>query len=238
MAMSAALAAAVFVKAFGVTFLGQPRSGAVSRTQEVDRLSLAAMALLAALCLLAGILPGLLIDGLFQPVTTSMIGAGMPAQDGGFLSIVPIAESRSSYNGLLVFLFIAISAALSAAAIHRFASRALRRAPAWGCGYPQLGPAVQYTSSSFAQPLRRVFGAFAFRAREKVYMPPPGDPAPARFKVELHDLAWDAFYRPITSALDYAAGKLNHLQFLTIRRYLTLVFVYLVILLLVLALWS
>ncbi len=41
LAMSAALAAAVFVKAFGVAFLGRPRSEAVMRTHEVDRFSLA-----------------------------------------------------------------------------------------------------------------------------------------------------------------------------------------------------
>src|SRR5690606_36014072 len=142
------------------------------------------MALLAALCLLAGILPGLVIDGLLKPVTIALTGDSMPAQmPGRLLSIVPVAESRSSYNGMLVFLFIALSAAVSAAVVHRFASRKLRRGPAWGCGYPQLGAAVQYSSASFAQPLRRVFGRFAFRAREHVDMPPPGATAPARFRI-------------------------------------------------------
>src|SRR6185436_19399945 len=98
--------------------------------------SLAAMFLLAALCLIAGILPGLFIDAL-APVVQSLVGARMPVQRGvEWLSIVPIAESRSSYNGLLVFVFMAISGALAAVAIHRFASAKLRRAPAWDCGYP------------------------------------------------------------------------------------------------------
>jgi len=88
----------------------------------------------------------------------------MPAQAGvPWLSIVPIAESRSSYNGLLVFLFITSSAWLAAYAIHRLASRAVRRAPAWGCGFPDPGLATQYSAGSFAQPIRRVFGAYAFR---------------------------------------------------------------------------
>jgi hypothetical protein len=38
--------------------------------------------------------------------------------------------------------------------------------------------------------------------------------------------------------VEYAADRLNHLQFLTIRRYLSLVFTTLVTLLLVLAIWS
>lgn len=129
LALSAALAAACFVKAFGITFLGRPRTAVVERAHEVDRYSLAAMFILAALCLLAGILPGLVIDGL-SPVTLSLIGNRMPVQMAQpWLSIVPIAESRSSYNGLLVFLFIAASASVAAVVIHRFASHALRRAP-------------------------------------------------------------------------------------------------------------
>jgi hydrogenase-4 component B len=165
LALSAALAAACFVKAFGITFLGRPRSAAVEQAREVDRYSLAAMFILAALCLLAGILPGLVIDGL-SPVTLSLIGNRMPVQMAQpWLSIVPIAESRSSYNGLLVFVFIAVSASLAAFVIHRFASQALRRGPAWGCGFPDVTPAAQYTAVSFAQPIRRVFGTFAFRAR-------------------------------------------------------------------------
>ena len=237
LALSAALAAACFVKAFGITFLGRPRSAAVEQAQEVDRYSLAAMFVLAALCLLAGILPGLIIDGL-SPVTLSLIGNRMPVQMAQpWLSIVPIAESRSSYNGLLVFVFIAISASLAAFVIHRFASHALRRGPAWGCGFPDVTPAAQYTAVSFAQPIRRVFGTFAFRARERVEMPPPGATVPARLTVEIHDVIWETFYQPIAGAVGFATERLNHLQFLTIRRYLTLVFLYLVTLLLVLALW-
>lgn len=236
LALSAALAAACFVKAFGITFLGRPRSATVEQAREVDRYSLAAMFTLAALCLLAGILPGLVIDGI-SPVTLALIGSRMPVQMAqSWLSIVPIAESRSSYNGLLVFVFIAISASLAAFVIHRFASHALRRGPPWGCGFPDVTPAAQYTAISFAQPIRRVFG-FVFRARENVEMPPPGATGPARLKVEMHDVVWEIFYQPITGAIDFATERLNHLQFLTIRRYLTLVFLYLVILLLVLALW-
>jgi hypothetical protein len=45
-------------------------------------------------------------------------------------------------------------------------------------------------------------------------------------------------YAPIAGAIGFAADRLNHLQFLTIRRYLSLVFATLVTLLLVLAIWS
>ena len=238
LALSAALAAACFVKAYGVTFLGRPRTHAAEAAKETDRFSLAAMIVLSVFCLLVGILPGLFIDAL-APVSLSLIGAHMPPQVGAqWLSIVPIAASRSSYNGLLVFMFMVISGTLAATAIHRLASDRLRRAPAWDCGYPDLSPMTQYTAASFAQPIRRVFGTMVFRAREHAEMPPPGDVRAARLDVEISDLIWDALYAPIASGIGLAADRLNRLQFLTIRQFLSLVFSALVILLLVLAIWS
>ena len=238
LALSAALAAACFVKAFGVTFLGRPRTPVAANAHETDRASIAAMFAFALLCLLAGILPGLFIDGL-APVTQALVGARMPAQTALlWLSIVPIAESRSSYNGLLVFAFIALSTLLTVEIIHRFASRAVRRGPAWDCGFPDPSPATQYTADSFAQPIRRVFGAVVFRASERVDMPPPGDARPAHLSVIVRDLVWEAFYAPIAGLVAGSAERLNRLQFLTIRQYLSLVFVALVSLLLVVSIWS
>jgi hydrogenase-4 component B len=238
LALSAALAAACFVKAFGVTFLGRPRTPAAADARETDSNSLAAMFALAALCLVAGILPGIFIDAL-APVTHALLGVSMPHQSGlDWLTIVPIAESRSSYNGLLVFIFVTLSGSIAAFAIHRLASDKLRRGPAWDCGYPDPSPATQYTASSFAQPIRRVYGTTVFCAREIAEMPPPGSTTPARLTVELRDLIWDALYAPVAGAIGFATERINILQFLTIRRYLSLVFAALVFLLLVLAIWS
>ena len=237
LALSAALAAACFVKAYGVTFLGRPRSPASATATETDRFSLTAMFGLAALCLFAGILPGFVIDAL-APVSQALIGSRMPIQASDpWLSIVPITASRSSYDGLLVFVFIGLAGLTAAWTIHRFASRAFRRSAAWDCGMPDPSPLTQYTAASFAQPIRRVYGALAFRARESVDMPPPGDARPAALRVSLHDLVWDWCYAPIEGSIATTAGRLNQLQFLTIRKYLSLVFALLVVLLLVLAVW-
>ncbi len=238
LALAAALVAACFVKAFGVAFLGRPRSKAAETAGEVDRISLSAMFILAALCLLAGILPGPVIDAL-APVAAEMTGGRLPVQaDMPWLSIVPISQSRGSYNGLLVMAFITICASLAVYFIHRLASRALRRGPAWGCGFTDPTPAAQYSGASFAQPIRRVFGTMLFHARDHVDMPAPGDTRPARLRIELHDLVWEGIYAPLAGAVRLSADRLNRLQFLTIRRYLSLVFGTLVTLLLVLAIWS
>jgi NADH:ubiquinone oxidoreductase subunit 5 (subunit L)/multisubunit Na+/H+ antiporter MnhA subunit len=236
--LAAALAAACYLRAFGIAFLGRPRSPAAAGAHETDRWSLAALGALAFCCLLAGILPGFVIDAL-APAVSQLTDAAMPAQRAvAWLSIVPVAEARSSYNGLLVFCFAVVSTALAVLMIHRLASHAVRRGAPWDCGFPDANPATQYTASGLAQPLRRVFGPYVFRARESVDMPPPGELRPARFELRLVDLVWDGCYLPLAALVRRIADLSNGLQFLTVRRYLGFVFLSLVSLLLVLALWG
>ncbi len=238
LALAAALSAACFVRAFGIAFLGRPRSPEAANAHETDMASRASMFVLLALCLAAGLLPGLLIDAI-GPVVAGEIGRSMPSQASiSGWSIVPVAESRSSYNGLLVFIFIVVSTLATIQFIHRFASNALRRAPPWDCGFPNSDPATQYTADSFAQPVRRVFGETVFLSRDNVEMPPPGDPRPARLTVTIRDPIWEAAYAPLSNLVSRAAEQLNHLQFLSIRRYLSLVFGALIILLLGVAIWT
>ncbi len=236
LALAAVLTAACFVKLFGIAFLGRARSEAAREVREIDRFSRAAMLGLAAISLLVGIFPGVLVDVL-APVMREMFGARLAAQTPlPWLSLIPVAASRSSYNGLLVFLFIAFSTAATILAVHRFASRSARRAPAWDCGFPDASAITQYSGASFAQPIRRVFAATLFGARETVTLPPPGDMAPARIEKTLPDPIWDRLYAPFERLIGRLADFLNPLQFLTIRRYLVFVFLALVSLLLALAL--
>ena len=238
LALAAAFAAACFVRAFGATYLGRARTAAAAQAHEADRWSLAAILLCSTLCLLAGLFPGAVIDWL-QPAVGALVAGQMPLQANvPWLSIVPISASRSSYNGLLLFGFVAAAACLAAVTVHRFASRAVRKAPFWDCGYPGLGVVAQYSATSLAQPIRRVFATVAFAAREQVEMPPPGDTRPAVLRRFLRDPVWDSIYAPIARAVGISATILNHIQFLTIRHYLGFVFVTLVVLLVVLALWG
>ena len=237
LALSVALAAACFVRVFGIAFLGRPRGPAAAEARETDRFSLGVMLALAAACLLAGILPGFVIDAM-APAVQNVLGGHMPQQSSvAWLSLVPISKARSSYNGLLVFVFITASASFAAYIIHLLASKAVRRAPAWGCGFADASPLTQYSAGSFSQPIRRVFGTLLFRACEQVDMPPPGDMRPARLTVHLEDVVWDYFYAPLGEGIRVVTDRLNVLQFLTIRRYLSLVFAALVVLLLVVAIW-
>jgi formate hydrogenlyase subunit 3/multisubunit Na+/H+ antiporter MnhD subunit len=238
LALAAALAAACFVRAFGIVHLGRPRSPEAATAHETDRFSLAAMAILAVLCLLAGLFPGLVMDAL-APVSQQLAGARLPSQAGqDWLTVIPVERRHSTYNGALLALFVLLSAGLIALAARRFAAAGLRRSRLWDCGYPHLGPAAQYTAASLAQPIRRVFATVLLGAREEVRMPPPGATAPAEIRLSARDPAWDTLYAPLAGAIDTVALRLNALQFLTIRRYLSFVFLTLILLLTALAVWQ
>jgi hydrogenase-4 component B len=53
----------------------------------------------------------------------------------------------------------------------------------------------------------------------------------------LRDVVWETLYAPVAGAVGFVAERLDYVQFLTIRQFLSLVFGALVILLGALAIW-
>jgi hypothetical protein len=151
---------------------------------------------------------------------------------------VAFNSARSTYDAPTIAIFVALSAASTMLLVHWVSNRRTRRAPAWDCGFPDPSPATQYSASSFSQPLRRVYGSLAFSVKEHVDMPQPGELRAARLTVEQTDHLWNRLYAAPANAVVSAASTLNALQFLTIRRYLALMFSALIFLLLVTAVWD
>lgn len=232
LALAAALAAACFVRVYGIAFLGRPRSEEARHAHEVPLVQQVAMGGLALLCILGGLFGAVIVAGL-APVLTALVGSGLPNNASGPtpFSLVAFDVARSIYDAPIIALFVAIASLTTLAVVHRLSERRTRRGPAWDCGFPDPSSATQYTASSVAQPLRRVYGAAVFAAREAVLMPPPGDTKPARFSVTLVDFVWTTLYAAPGRLILRVSERLNTLQFLSIRRYLVLMFAALVILL-------
>lgn len=235
LALAAALAAACFVRLYGIAFLGRPRSPEAATAHEADPLSQAGLLAAAALCLVMGVFPGPIVD-LLSGAVKVLAGAALPLQGRtGWLSLQPLADVPNSYDGLVLLTFLLAAGLTVRLAVHRLGGHGLARGQAWDCGWPDPAPTTQYTAASMAQPIRRVLGPVLMDARESVTMPPPLDPTPARLLVTTRDRAWDALYRPVGGLVLALADRLNGLQFLTVRRYLSLMFGALVTLLVVIA---
>jgi formate hydrogenlyase subunit 3/multisubunit Na+/H+ antiporter MnhD subunit len=227
LALAAALAATCFVRAFGIAFLGRPRSAEAAAAVESEPWMRRTLLALAGLCLVLGILPMLALAPMAR-LGEAMIGAaGIPAATRSWLWLTPPAAGGNSYGGIIVLTVIAGFGLMTRIGIHTLASRQLRRAPPWACGFDTPVPPAQYSASSFAQPVRRVFASL-LRAEERVDMPEPGDLRPARFAASWRDASWDLLYQPVGVVVGWLALTLNQLQFLTIRKYLSLMFAALV----------
>ncbi len=157
LALTAGLAVACFVKAFGITFLAIPRSPEAEHAQEAPLLMRAGMVLLALACVALGLAPFVIV-----PVMGRVIAglSGMPAAQLQFtlgLSLAsPNGFGRMSPTLLAAGLLLLLALVPVLMLILRV-NRKRRAGESWGCGRIGQTPRMEYTATAFAEPLRRVF---------------------------------------------------------------------------------
>ena len=235
LALAAAFTAVCFVKVYGVVFLGRARSAEAENAHEVGGAMLVSMGVLALLCTVIGVLPSGVLDFLRPRVSALLPNVTTPLQHSDWLMLRPQEADGSSYSGLIILGAIAFMTSVLVLCIHQFASNRASRGDIWDCGFPCAQTNTQYTASSFAQPIRRIFGTVLFSAKESINMPEPGDLRAAQFKVHLRDHLWEKFYAPVVRWMNFLSEKCDATQFLTIRSYLSLMFGALVLLLVLVA---
>ncbi|MBI1205850.1 MAG: hydrogenase 4 subunit B [Azospirillum sp.] len=231
LALAVALAAGAFVRTYGVVFLGRARSSHASDAVEVSFSMKASVAVLALLCLVIGVLPTSVLS-LISPLISQFVGVPLQVGSGlSWLTLTSETDGGGSYNGVVLLVMVLAFMAGLIYTMHSFGNRTSRRSIPWGCGFTDdPGPVSQYTASSFAQPIRRVFGASLFSARDHVDMPKPGETRAAVFRVTMRDPVWDWVFTPLLGSIGALTDKINILQSLTIRHYLGLMLATLVVL--------
>ncbi len=155
------------------------------------------------------------------------------ADRAGWLSVAPHAEAPGYAPSIVALLLAAVGARWSWPWCGAGRSAGSRRGPAWVAASPPPpawlpfgDPATQYGGASFAQPLRRSLGAALLAAREVVDTPPPGDTrdGAARRRAQ-SDPADTLLFAPIRRLRERLSVEADRMQFLTIRRTLTVMFV-------------
>ena len=155
-ALTAGLAVVTFVKAFGIGFLAKPRSPEAAAARESPASMLTGMGLAGAACVGLALLPTVILPGI-GAVAAGVVGSGNPVVvDAVTIRLADVAGSLSPLL-LALALTVALVAALAAAR-----AVATRRATAidarlWDCGGGPLSARMEYTATSFAEPLQRVF---------------------------------------------------------------------------------
>jgi hydrogenase-4 component B len=205
LALTGGLAAATFVKAFGVAFLGRPRRPRpVPAKRERFDLSLAGMLVPAASCLVLGLFPTLATGPLSRAAETLV---GGPALEFATFPLLPVTLA------LLPFVL-----GLAAFALAR--NRGVRRVPTWTCGSP-VTPAAQYTATAFTKPLRRIFAFVLIPDRQRTLEGGSSAWFPNRilYRTESRDLA-DETARSFAAVTLRAARRTRIVQSGSLRLYL------------------
>lgn len=235
LALTAALAAATFVKAFGVSFLGQWRGRQHHAVHEADWSMRSGMILAAAACLFLGIFPTIIIDWM-DIIPEQLVGGklSMSATASGWMWLTPVAPERASYSGILVFIGAILVYGIVYIVLHVKPGR-IQRGPIWDCGFERLTNRMQYNATSFAMPLRRVFG-FVANIKETVTLAPQSAhaafPKRLQYHLRIRDHFWNVLYLPIAGVSFWLARKVGRLQQGRIQSYLIYSFVTILVLLL------
>lgn len=236
LALTAALAAACFVKAFGITFLALPRSQAASKAQEVSFSMRAGMALLAMACVALGLGAAWFLH-LFDPITQNAFGVAAGSSltvKNGFVLTGGSLSAGSVSTPVLALMLLLLSAI--PVVIGRIWGRRRPNAtgPTWDCGLPGLTSENEYTATAFSKPLRMIFAAL-FRPRREIqadYEVSPYYPTAIRFESEIQPAFEKHFYDPLQGWILRMARGMRLIQAGSLHAYLAYIFVALILLLL------
>jgi hydrogenase-4 component B len=223
LALVGALAVACFVKAFGTVFLGAPRSGATAGAREVGAAMLAPMGVLAACCFAIGLGAPLVVP-LLGPAVRSWSGEPLAPSLAELAPLTSVAVASAS---------ILAACALLGAWLALRTRGAAGAVGTWDCGYAAPGPRMQYSSSSFAETLVRLF-SWALRPEATELRLREAFPRPAAFRSHVPDTVLDRVLLPGFRAADRILGWLRLLQRGSVHLYL----VYVVATVVALLLWG
>jgi hydrogenase-4 component B len=221
LALAGALACACFVKVYGITFLGRPRSVAASRANAVPEGMDLSLFAIAAVCILLGVHPGAALNPLYALAGTLLPDATPPPELAAISRAMPLVAAA-----VVLVLLIAL----------RMSKWTSRRVDTWACGLPGLTERMQYTATSFSKPLRSVFTA-VYKPARKLDVEPADEPYfPVR--ITYRSVRTTSFektlYRPTVDLVVAAARQLRRLHTGNIQAYLLYIFLMIVSLLLVL----
>jgi hypothetical protein len=183
------------------------------------------MAALAAICLVIGLLAPLALDIVLPAVRVvaraDVMMIGVPNPDT-ILSLSAISWSAA------VLLLLGMALLLIRGLLPRGKERTTTGT--WDCGYARPTARMQYTASSFAQPLTDLFRP-VLRTKIRGRLVRGFFPVKAAFKTETPDVARERLFAPLFRAIDLCAAPIRRMQSGRVHEYLFYIAVVLVLLL-------
>jgi formate hydrogenlyase subunit 3/multisubunit Na+/H+ antiporter MnhD subunit len=208
LALTGGLAIACFVRTFGLVFLGEPRQAAAAAAVEAAPALRTPLLLLAALCFTLGLSAPWLLRAMLPAchLLTRQTDSAAEILE----HIAPLTATMQTVSLLAAGVLLL---ALLLASLRRdlLCRREVTKSVTWDCGYAAPTPRMQYSTSSFAQPLLRLAGAILIARRR--FLPPRGlFPAQSAFASETPDFYEERLYRPLFRNLENLLGRIQWIQ--------------------------
>jgi len=228
--LSGALAVAAFVKLFGISFLGLPRSDAAAQAQEVPLAMNIGIGILAGFCLVIGILPAFFVK-LADRVAYSILGSTVAATlESGFMSAtMPLAVSGNSIapGEVLIALILVILVVLLLLRLF-WGKNKTRQNGTWDCGFENITARMQYSATGFSKPIRIVLSILYRPGRKVVIEKGDSDyfPKSVKYQVWTESIFEKYLYNPVIRVLKRGSEKMIYLvQTGSVHVYLLYIFI-------------
>lgn len=206
LALIGGLAAACFTRACGCVFLGAPRSQAAAQAREARPAMLLPMGVLAAACIALGLAGSAVFRGL-APVIAALSADTLPA-------IRAESAAAARWLGMTAWASAGLAGMVLAVGLFRHLRLARHQriqGVTWDCGYARPTSRMQYTASSFAQPLVEAF-RLILRPRRVLDSPRGVFPEHAALRTETPDVFRTGFFDPLFRRAARMLGALRWLQ--------------------------
>lgn len=226
LSLIAGLAAICFTKVCGIIFLGEARTREAQTAVEAPITMRGPMILLAALCVAVGIAAPFMLK-LISPAVAQLLPASLNV---GTHSLVQSLAFRIS---LVALILIGLTAVIAAVRTQLLTNRTVRTSVTWDCGYAAPSARMQYTASSFIQPVMVMF-RLALRSRKELDAPKGYFPQPGNLRTHTPDIFVESIYAPTLKLLSLVAVRFRHFTVGRTHQYI----LYIVLTLVVLLIWN
>jgi hydrogenase-4 component B len=232
LALTSALAAACFVKAFGISFLALPRSKHAEHAKEVPWSMLFGMGILSLLSIALGVF-AIYFMPILDSITSPLAGTSIISKVTLNLSLDALNPQAGSISALWLFLLLFILIPLPLILALMLGGRtATRTYETWGCGQPASTARNEYTATGFSKPIRMWFSSI-YRPHREIQTTYAGSPYFKErfvFETQIEPVFEKYLYAPIIRAALAVSRILKIIQTGSIHLYLLYIFATLIVL--------
>jgi len=222
-ALTTGLGVAAMVKAFGIGFLARPRSSSAARAREAPASMVTGMTLTAVACVVLAVTPAVLAPALRRVLAQLPAAQAVAFTDFGAVVRLPGLSGSIAPGLLAAALVVAMLWAVALSSLRAWSRPRTETLPLWACGVEELTPRMQYTATSFAEPLQRVFdnvlqpdaGVEVTHYEESRYMV-----RAVTYRAEIIDAIERRLYMPVVRAVAAAAQLVRRAHTGSVHLYL------------------